>query len=340
MLKTFGTHPSGNRLQKIENSPNYKNNSFQNLVDTPMRPPGTSMLKLMKNFFFNKPKYLKPSEPIPHVKTDLQNIDNPAPTVVWFGHSSYLINIHGKNILVDPTFSGNASPFSFMVKAFEGSNTYTVQDMPAIDLLLLTHDHYDHLDYKTFVELLPKVKKIFCSLGVGAHLEYWDTPGNMITEFDWWDTHDLDNIQFTAAPARHFSGRGTKRGQSVWSSFILKTLQYNLYLGGDSGYETHFKAIGNKYGPFDIAILECGQYNTMWPYIHMMPEEVAQAAIDLQAKILLPVHWGKFALSLHDWDEPIQRLTKRTRELGVKITTPMIGEPVILNTLYPDKHWW
>lgn len=340
LLKTIGAYPTGRRLQKIQNSPNYKNNSFQNLVETPMRPADVSMTTLLKDFFFNRSKQANPSHPLPFIKTSLKRINNSEPTIVWFGHSGYLINIKGKNILVDPTFSGNASPFSFMIKAFDGSNEYAVADMPDIDLLLLTHDHYDHLDHKTVTELIPKVKQVYCSLGVGSHLEYWGYSEEIIKEFDWWDTHSFGDIQFTAAPARHFSGRGTKRGQSLWSSFILKTEDHSIYLGGDSGYEEHFKTIGEKYGSFDIAILECGQYNTMWPNIHMMPEQVVQASIDLKAKVLLPVHWAKFSLALHSWDEPIKRVVKKADELGVKITTPRIGEPVILNSPYPNAKWW
>jgi L-ascorbate metabolism protein UlaG (beta-lactamase superfamily) len=158
---------------------------------------------------------------------------------------------------------------------------------------------------------------------------------------DWWQTENMDErLVLTAAPARHFSGRGIKRGQTLWSSFILQTPQYSLYLGGDSGYDEHFKEIGKKYGPFDIAILECGQYNKMWPHIHMMPEETAQAAVELKAKTLLPVHWGKFELSLHDWDEPVKRLLEKAAELPLSVTTPMIGEPVIVNSIYPSQHWW
>ena len=149
-----------------------------------------------------------------------------------------------------------------------------------------------------------------------------------------------DQIKITAAPARHFSGRGIKRGQSLWSSFILKTRGYNIYLGGDSGYDSHFAEIGNKYGPFDLAILESGQYNTMWPFIHMMPEEMVQAAVDLKAKKILPVHWGKFRLSMHPWNEPIKRVMKKAEELKVSVLTPKIGEPMILDGHSTGTNWW
>jgi len=228
-----------------------------------------------------------------------------------------------------------------MIKAFDGSDVYTTEDFPEIDFLILTHDHYDHLDYKTIRKLNTKAKSIYCSLGLASHLIYWGFDENIITEMDWWQTNKLNGgITLTAAPARHFSGRGLKRYKTLWSSFILKTAAYNLYLGGDSGYDTHFKNIGEKYGPFDIAILESGQYNTAWPLIHMMPEQTVQAALDLKAKVLLPVHWGKFTLAMHPWNEPVQRVLKAAASGNLKVTTPMIGEPVILDEIYPDKNWW
>ena len=329
LLKSLGKNPGGKRLERILRSPNYRDKAFQNLSHTEQLAEDSSFFKILKDSL-SKSKNVEPSVPIPFVKTDLKHIASEEPVIVWFGHSSYFIRINGKNILVDPVFSGNASPFSFMIKAFKGANEYGVNDMPEIDLLVLTHDHYDHLDYQTITRLMPKVKQVFCALGVGSHLEYWGMNENRITEFDWWDKHDFFDMEFTAAPARHFSGRTVVRSKALWCSFILKTKEHSLYLGGDSGYDSHFKTIGEKYGPFDIALLECGQYNMSWPNIHMMPEETVQASIDLKANILFPIHWAKFALSMHDWDESIRRAVKKAEELNVNITTPKIGEPVVL----------
>lgn len=156
----------------------------------------------------------------------------------------------------------------------------------------------------------------------------------------WKMTKDFFKKNKDAAPARHFSGRGIKRAQTLWSSFVLQTATYRLFLGGDSGYDSHFKTIGEKYGPFDIALLEAGQYNKMWPLIHMMPEETVQAAADLQAKLLLPVHWGKFSLAMHAWNEPVKRVLARAKELNIPVRTPMIGEPTILGTTYTTNNWW
>lgn len=338
--KKLGKRPAGERLKRIQASPNYKNGSFQNLSVTPVMAEDTSFWKTLRDFM-HKPADTTPSKPLPTLKPDLLHLPDGDPVIVWFGHSSYYIKINGKSILVDPVFGKNASPVPFMISAFKGTGNFSVADFPAIDMVILTHDHYDHMDYPTILQLKDKAKHFYTSLGVGAHLEYWGIDTNKITEFDWWESAAVDeNMQLTAAPGRHFSGRGIKRGQTLWSSFILKTPDYNLFIGGDSGYDTHFKTIGDKFGPFDLAILECGQYNKSWPNIHMMPEETVQAAIDLKAKILLPVHWGKFSLALHPWKEPVTRVIQKAGAENVRLITPMIGETVVLGKDYPDKEWW
>ena len=338
--KQFGKLPQNSRLERILNSPNYKNGAFQNLSPTPDIAEDASYYKIMKEFM-NKTKDAEPSQVLPSIKTNLKELNSENPVIVWFGHSSYFIRIHGKNILVDPVFSGNASPVSFFAKNFDGSNTYSIDDFPHLDMVLITHDHYDHLDYETIIKLKEKTSHFYTSLGVGEHLEHWGIDPKKISEFDWWQEQAFDDsIKITAAPARHFSGRRFKRNQTLWASYILKTPSFSIYLGGDSGYDTHFKEIGEKHGPFDIALLECGQYNKSWPFIHMMPEQTAQAAIDLKTKVLLPVHWSKFTLALHSWTEPIERVTKKAQELNLKTTTPMIGEPIIIGSHYPDKTWW
>ncbi len=340
MFPTFGKDPSGADLKKIQQSPNYRNGKFQNAVPTEMFAEGASMIKTLWRFV-NKPKTSRPPKPLPSVKTDLKNIASAKPLIVWFGHSSYFIRINGINILIDPVFSGYAAPFSFLNKSFAATHVYTVDDMPVIDVLLITHDHYDHLDYETVTKLRSKVKRVYTSLGVGSHLASWGYDKNIITELDWWQSADIANdLQLTAAPARHFSGRGFKRFTTLWSSFILQTNTYKMYIGGDSGYSASFKEIGDRFGPFDIAILENGQYNIAWRQIHTLPEETVQACIDLRAKVLLPVHWAKFDIALHPWDEPIKRLTAKAKELNVPVTTPQIGEPVLIGEAYPASRWW
>jgi len=339
-LKIFGRNPEGRELEKIKNSPQYRDGSFQNQTETVVTVENASFLQIMWRFM-NKPADTKPPKKIPSVITDLKSLDQDKAVIIWFGHSSYLIYINQKNILVDPVFCGHASPFSFTARSFDGADVYSVGDFPDIDLLLLTHDHYDHLDYKTLQKLAPRVSRICTSLGVASHLTYWGIDEDIITEFDWWQRKKIaDDMELIAAPARHFSGRTFARAKTLWSSFVLRTPEHCIYIGGDSGYETHFKTIGEQYGPMDIAILECGQYDEQWPNIHMMPEQTVEAALDLRAKMLLPVHWGKFSLSLHPWDEPIRRALAKASELNVKITTPKIGEPLILGEAYPQEIWW
>ena len=340
LWKILGATPSGKRLERIRQSANYRDGTFHNLHPTEITLKETSFVKMMIEFF-TKPKNTTPASPVPSVRTDLKSLDSDVPTVIWLGHSSYLIRYRNTTVLVDPVLGGSASPFPFLVRSFPGSDIYTADDIPDIDITVITHDHYDHLDYKAIRALAPRTRVFCTSLGVGAHLEYWGVPGERIVELDWWEEMQAaEGIRLTALPARHFSGRTLKRNRTLWSSFALKLDKYNLFLGGDSGYDTHFADIGKKYGGFDIAVLEIGQYGRNWPYIHTVPEEAVRATADLGAGMLLPVHWGKFALALHEWNEPIQRAVSAARRQGVNITTPMIGEPVVLTRSYPAAQWW
>ncbi|MEP6675214.1 MAG: MBL fold metallo-hydrolase [Ferruginibacter sp.] len=339
-LKIFGRKPSGKRLQLIEQSDNYKEGAFHNMAPTQMIPEGISRFKLLKDFL-NKPKSTVPDKRLPSVKSDLATNLSPTPVITWFGHSSYLIQCRGKNILVDPVFSGHASPFSFMVKSFPGSDIYGVNDMPYLDMLIITHDHYDHLDYKTIKKLAAKTGHFYTTLGTGEHLERWGISSEKITELDWGQQQKVEEaIILTATTVRHFSGRSFRRDKALWAAFILKIYNRTIFIGSDSGYGNHFKMIGEKYGPFDIAILESGQYNELWPQIHMMPEETVMAAIDLKARVLFPVHWGKFALAYHLWNEPPERIVKAAAGKDLQVTTPMIGEQIILDENYPQQQWW
>lgn len=335
----FGKQPSGERLNRIKKSSNFRDGQFQNLNFTPTFAEDVSKWEMIRDGIFKISKRKAPETNLPSIKTDLKNLDPIKNVLVWFGHSSYFMQIDGKRILVDPVFSGHASPFSFMVKSFKGSDVYAPEDFPAIDYLFITHDHWDHLDYQTIKRL--KIGKIITALGVGAHLERWGFQSSQIIELDWNQSIELDSgFATTATPGRHFSGRGFKRNQSIWCSFVLQTSSKKIFVGGDSGYDTHFAKISADQGPFDLALLECGQYNKSWKYIHMMPEQTVQAAIDLKAKVLMPVHWGKFALALHAWDEPIIRVTKEAHRLNVPIIHPMIGEVVDLSNLVEQGEWW
>lgn len=340
----FGKKPSGERLLLMQKSPNYKNGRFHNQNFTPDLTEGYTMTGVLYEFLFKKAANRSPFNKIPSVKTDLLNLPIEQNVLVWFGHSSYFIQIEGKKILVDPVFSGNASPIPGTTKSFNGADIYTVGDLPEIDYLLITHDHYDHVDYKTILKLKSKTKKVICGLGVGSHFEYWGFPSQNIIEKDWHQKIELDsNITLYTAPARHFSGRSFKRCNTLWLSFILETKDFKMYLGGDSGYDTHFAEIGEKFGPFDIALIDNGQYDIKWKYIHNLPEEVLQAAKDLKAKRLFPVHSSKFKLANHAWDEPLKRVTELNfnSEKPLPLITPKIGELVQLkNEEQEFQQWW
>lgn len=341
-MKVLGKKPTGERLKRFEESANYKDGIFKNIAHTPQLRDGATTFTVAKDFFLKKKAAdIKPSQLIPSVKTNLHSLPDHTPTIVWFGHSSYLIKYQGKNILVDPVFSGHASPISLFVKAFDGADVYGVEDMPFIDMLIITHDHYDHLDYDTVLGLKEKIGHIYTTLGVGAHLDLWGFDHQKISEFDWWQTKQISEAtKITATPARHFSGRDFDRSKTLWASFVLEIGSYRLFIGGDSGYDEQFKVIGEKFGSFDIAFLECGQYNKDWPFIHMFPEQTAQAAKDLNTKVLFPVHWGKFILSDHAWDGSIKRVETAAKILEVKLTTPKIGEPISLPEHLPNDKWW
>ncbi|HAH24799.1 MAG TPA: MBL fold metallo-hydrolase [Prolixibacteraceae bacterium] len=338
---SFGKAATGERLSRILQSSTYKDGKFQNQSYTPDLAEDVSIFKVLNDVLFNRSIRNKPAGKLPSQKTNLLTIDPEKDVIIWFGHSSCLMQIDGKKILVDPVFCGHASPFTFMMKSFKGSDVYTAEEMPAIDYLIITHDHWDHLDYQTVNKLKPKVGKVITSLGTGAHLESWGFKPDHIIEKDWNEQADLgDGFLVTATPGRHFSGRGFQRNQAMWASFVLQTPSKKIFIGGDSGYDTHFAKIGNEHGPFDLALLECGQYNNAWRYIHMMPEQTVQAAIDLKAKVLMPVHWAKFALALHAWDEPIERVAKEAHRLNRRIIHPMIGEEVNLNETVATVEWW
>ncbi|EJF99868.1 MBL fold metallo-hydrolase [Flavobacterium sp. F52] len=340
----FGKAPSGERLIQIQNSPQYKNGKFENQSFTPDLIEGASMAGVLFEFFFKKVERKTPTDLIPSIKTNLLELSLDQDILVWFGHSSYFIQLEGKRFLIDPVFSGNASPIPGTTKSFKGSDIYTVDDLPEIDYLLITHDHYDHLDYDTILKLKPKTKKIITALGVGSHLEFWGFSSDKIIEKDWYSTIKLDeNLTLHTAPSRHFSGRSFKRCNTLWTSFILETKDFKMYLGGDSGYDSHFAEIGEKYGPFDIALLDNGQYNEKWKYIHNMPEDVIKAMKDLKAKRVFPVHSSKFSLSLHSWDEPLKKVTELNSlsENPITLITPMIGETVDLkDDKQQFKQWW
>jgi L-ascorbate metabolism protein UlaG (beta-lactamase superfamily) len=341
-LPLFGGKVSGKRLEIMEKSPNYKDGQFHNLHNTLLMVDNKGMVDMMKKKFDEEKYELRPKDKIPSIKSDLKNISIDKDIAVWFGHSSYYIQIQGKRFLIDPVFSKHASPVPFIISPFEGTNIYSTDDMPQIDCILITHDHYDHLDYSTVKELQNKVKLVICGLGVGAHLERWGYPKEKIIEMDWGNSKEISKgFIVNATTSRHFSGRGIIRNSTLWLSFLLQTPSMNFFLSGDGGYDTHFAEIGKKFGRIDLAFLETGQYNDKWKFIHSSPEEVAIEAKDLNATRVLPIHWGKFSLADHPWKEPIERLSKISKKENIRLVTPIIGEIVDLrNENQVFTSWW
>ncbi|WP_081411688.1 MBL fold metallo-hydrolase [Chryseobacterium gregarium] len=341
--EVFGAEAKGKRLERIQQSEHYKDRQFQNLSITPSLAEGYSMPKVMLDFFFKKKNpLLKPLKNIPAVHTDIKSLPEDKDVFIWLGHSSYYMQLEGVSFLVDPVLSSYGSPFRFFNKAFAGADLFTPDDIPQLDYLVITHDHYDHLDYPTVKAIRDRVGKVILPLGVGAHLERWGYAPEQLIEEDWGSEAALKNgIKITFTPARHFSGRKMKRNVTLWTSYVLETPSQKFFLGGDSGYDTHFKRIGEQYGPFDYAIMENGQYNQAWKYIHALPEDVIQASIDVNAKNIIPVHSSKFALALHAWNEPLDQVTRLGKDKNLNILTPMIGEPVELNQAeHHFKRWW
>ena len=339
----FGKLPLGERLEAIKQSPNYKNGAFQNLSPTPDLTEGASYYEVGKEFLFGGKKRRFPNGKIPSIKTDLRNLDPEKDILVWFGHSSYFIQIDGKRILVDPVFCGSASPIPFGTRAFEGTDIYDVADMPdKIDYLFISHDHWDHLDYQTVKALKPKIKTVICGLGVGEHLEHWGYDAKQIIEKDWNETIMLgDEFAVHTVPARHFSGRGILRNKALWMSYVLQTPTMRIFIGGDSGYDTHLAEIGNTFGPFDWAILENGQYDANWRYVHFLPDEILKVAVELKAKRILPIHSAKFVLANHAWDEPLAKIVENNKTAHLTLLTPMIGEEVRLkDKTQTFSNWW
>lgn len=344
LKRSLGHNPTGDEQLKLEALPNYRNGGFQNLTAQPVEQVAGARHNYggaLRFLFRGKRETAKPSYGLPWVKTDLKRPVTGAPEVVWFGHSSVLVKSSGATVLIDPIFSGNAGPIPFLVRAFNGTKHYHAHDMPDIDILLISHDHYDHLDYRTVKKLKDKVKKFVVPIGVGSHLRYWGVVPEKIVELNWYDSVVLPGVKITATPAQHRSNRTFKaQNKTLWASFVIDLGSYRLFYSGDGGYGDHFKEIGKKFGPFDLALLECGQYSVNWPYTHMMPAQTAQAAVDLQAKLMQPVHWAKFAESNHSWNEPMRLLLPAAENLGVTVSVPRIGESYTLRTPPKQIAWW
>jgi L-ascorbate metabolism protein UlaG (beta-lactamase superfamily) len=339
----FGGRPNAEQKKKYALAPNYSNGKFINQTNTEMHMDLATIASVLRDQVKGIPNS-RPSSPLPIVPVDSLYIqENMANSIIWFGHSSFFVKLNGLNILIDPMFGDAPAPHPMVGgKRFEYELPIIPEKLPEIEVVVYSHDHYDHLDYSSVRKLKDKVKQFYVPLGVGAHLKAWGVANEKIHEMNWDDSVKYNGITFICTPARHFSGRSlTDRNASLWSSWVIKSSDINLYFSGDSGYGPHFKTIGKTYGPFDLALLECGQYDKRWENIHMLPEQTVMAAKDVQAKLFMPIHWGAFRLAMHPWTDPIERVGKPAKEIGIPYIAPKIGEVVKIGEGDGSvAYWW
>ncbi|MBB6328373.1 L-ascorbate metabolism protein UlaG (beta-lactamase superfamily) [Algoriphagus iocasae] len=340
----FGGNPSEEQMESFEKLDHYSNGEFHNLIETNMDMDVGKAIKMLPEFFKKDPTRV-PDFEIPIVKVDSIDLTktNIPTRLIWFGHSAFLLQIDGKNILLDPMLSEVPAPHPMLgKKRFSKELPIQIEELPQIDMIIFSHDHYDHLDYESVQKLMGKTKEFYVPFGVGSHLEAWGIDRSKIHEMDWWDEVQVNGLKLAFTPSKHFSGRGlNNRFSTLWGSWVIKGSSDNIYFSGDGGYGPHFKEIGEKYGPFDFAMMECGQYNERWKEIHMMPEETAQAGKDIQAKVMMPIHWAAFTLAMHSWTDPVERVFKKAEEIQMPVFVPKIGEYIDLNgNLQTQEFWW
>ncbi len=286
----------------------------------------------------------RPPNQLPVAEIDWDRINGEEDSLTWLGHSAFILSIDNKKILIDPMLGPTASPVSFIgPKRYTEDLLYLIEEMPPIDAVFITHDHYDHLDYESIKRLKSKVAHFIVPHGVGNHLVGWGVAEEDITEINWWDEIEFQGLDVVLTPAKHFSGRGIlNHGSTLWGGWVILGEQTRFFVSGDGGYDTHFKEIGDQYGPFDIALVEGAQYDERWRESHMIPEESVQASIDLQAEQMMLTHWGGFTLARHSWTEPIERAIQAAEEQKVDLIAPQIGEtvPVSGNSPDPVVEWW
>lgn len=345
LIPQLGGKPTQTERQAYAKSGHYneKESEFVNLIPTKSLTGGSAAV--MWTFFFHKNPRATPPGPLPTRVLDSLAITRKTPEMVrvtWFGHSASLVEIAGQNILLDPMLSIEMGPVGWATpRRYNRTLAIAPEKLPPIAAVLISHDHYDHLDYATIRKIKDKVGHFYVPLGIGPHLRRWGVPAARIVEMNWGDSAKLPGLVLRCTPSRHFSGRGLgNRNSTLWCSWVMQTLAKRVFYTGDGGYGPHFAAIGQQFGPFDLALVECGQYNDSWADIHMRPEQSVQAARDVRAAVMLPVHWGAFTESLHAWNEPVIRATTEAARLGQMLTTPHLGEPVTLGTALPQERWW
>lgn len=340
LYPSFGGNPTENEKEFYKHLDNYVDGKFVDEVPIKMD------MSLSSDDKDDSTKELRPKSEIPVHRIDWDKINSEKDSVTWLGHSAYLLNMDNKKMLVDPMLGAIASPVSFVgVKRYGYSQDMLklIDEMPPIDAVFITHDHYDHLDYQSIIKLKDKVSHFFVPLGVGSHLIRWGVPKEKIAEFNWWEERDYEGLTIALTPSRHFSGRALFNSNStLWGGWVILGKNTRLYTSGDGGYGPHFKEIGKKYGPLDMTLIEGGQYDKRWADVHMVPEESVQANLDVKGKNMMLMHWAAFTLANHDWREPIERALKEIKKTDINLVTPEIGETVTFDSDLNNTHssWW
>jgi L-ascorbate metabolism protein UlaG (beta-lactamase superfamily) len=338
----FGGKQSRESRARFEQTDHYVKGKFINQIPTSLSTSVKQTIPLLIEFIKGVPNG-KPAKRIVAEALEPHIISGGQASVTWFGHSALLLQINGKTLFIDPMLGRAPSPFPAIGgKRYSSNLPIAAQDLPPIDAVLISHDHYDHLDYGSIQKLKGKVRQFYVPLGVGAHLERWGVDPSRTSEHDWWDEFEFEGLTLASTPARHFSGRSvTDRDSTLWCSWVITSPDTRIFFSGDSGYGPHFAEIGSKYGPFDLTLMECGQYDERWAAIHMMPEETVQAHLDVKGKVLIPIHWGAFTLALHSWTDPAERAVKAAKANHTLISTPKIGETVVIGAPgFPASAWW
>ncbi|MAJ02166.1 MAG: hypothetical protein CMA10_07170 [Euryarchaeota archaeon] len=334
VLEDFGGEPSNH------DSPNFKDGVFENLQTTGGQSENGSTWDLLGGYMVSD-DCRSPNEELRSEKYEINGLEDDEISITWFGHSTVLIRSNNISIITDPVFNElGAGPLSLGPAPFPYEHSYGVDELPKIDYVFISHDHYDHLDMSTVKEL--KDSQFLVPLGIKNHLLRWEIDEENVQELDWYDEVNLtEELQVALTPARHFSGRGLEDSHStLWGSWVFKFHEKSIFFSGDTGFMEEFITIGEKYGPFDIALLDSGQYNTAWHDVHMFPEEVVQAAMDLNASVILPIHISKYELALHHWYEPLEAISQIGGDKNIPVATPLLGSNFIIGEEIPDETWW
>jgi L-ascorbate metabolism protein UlaG (beta-lactamase superfamily) len=341
LRRTLGLTAAQRGRESFGSSAQHDSARFRNVKPRPVEGFGKT-LRIAWNVLFRKPEGTAPAGPLPVDTLTRAQLDAaPDRSLFRLGHSTMLLKLRGQFWLTDPVFAERASPFRrFGPKRFHAP-PIALDDLPPLRGVILSHDHYDHLDRETVLALAGKTGVFLTPLGVGDRLIEWGIDAAKVQQFDWWQGTQIDGLSFTATPAQHFSGRSLFDGNStLWASWVIVDDGLRVFFSGDTGYFDGFKEIGERFGPFDVTLLETGAYDAQWPYVHMQPEQTVQAHIDLHGRWLMPIHNGTFDLAMHRWQEPFERVVGLTTARGILLATPRMGERLDLAAPHRGERWW